>query len=92
MCPFCACSAAAFAAAFCLRFCFLRFTAGAGAGAGAGSGEASGSVGANVVLEAVGVEGCEESDAPFGTVMNLEPSLLVYLAFRGDAGGWLAGF
>lgn len=88
MCPFCACSAAAFAAAFCLRFCFLRLTA----GAGAGSGEASGSVGTNVVLEAVGVEGCEESDAPLGTVMNLEPSLLVYLAFRGDAGGWWAGF
>lgn len=42
-----------------------------------------------------GVDGREdESDGlPLGTVMNLDPSLLVYLAvFRGDAGTRGAGF
>lgn len=41
----------------------------------------------------VGVEGWEGSEtAPLGTVINLEPSLFVYLAvFRGDAGVWEAG-
>jgi hypothetical protein len=38
------------------------------------------------------VEGCDDSDAPLGTVMNLDPSLLMYLAvFRGDAGVCTAG-
>lgn len=42
----------------------------------------------------VGVEGWDESEAAvFGTVMYLEPSLLVYFAvFRGDAGEGVAGF
>lgn len=50
--------------------------------------------GALLDLAMVGVEGRDESDGlALGTVMNLEPSLLVYLAvFRGDAGARGAGF
>lgn len=45
-------------------------------------------------MEVVGVEGRDDSEGvPFGTVMNFEPSLLVYFAvFRGDAGEKGAGF
>lgn len=86
--PFAACSAAALAAAFCRRFCFLRFTVGAVSLLALGSG------GGALCLVVVGVEGWDDSEGvPLGTVMNLEPSLLVYLArFRGDAGVCVAGF
>lgn len=88
--PLAACSAAAaFANAFCRRFCFLRFTVGSGASRDGGFG------GRFTELEGiVGVEGWEESEGVLlGTVMNFEPSLLVYLAvFRGDAGVGGAGF
>jgi len=87
VCPFAACWAA-FKAAFCLRFCFLRLTVGAGSLSGL---EASS--GGALALAVVGVEGKEDSEvAPLGTVINLEPSLLVYFAvFRGDTGVWAAG-
>ena len=88
-----ACSAAAFAAAFWRRFCFLRFTAGAAASTGGGGGGGDGADG--WWFARVGVEGRDESEgeAPLGTVMNLEPSLLVYfeVLLRGDAGVGAAG-
>lgn len=51
------------------------------------------SSGGSLGLAVVGVEGNEDSEGvPFGTVMNFEPSLLVYLdVFRGDTGVWAAG-
>jgi hypothetical protein len=69
----------------------LRFTAGADVS------RAVESAGGGALLDlatAGGVEGRDESDGlPLGTVMNLEPSLLVYFAvFRGDAGARGAGF
>lgn len=50
--------------------------------------------GGALALAVVGVGGSDDSEGdPLGTVMNLEPSLLVYFAvFRGDAGVWEAGF
>lgn len=46
----------------------------------------------SVAAEDKGVEGGDESETPLGTVMNLEPSLLVYFEVPlGDAGGIMAG-
>jgi hypothetical protein len=62
--------------------------------AGAGpSSTLEASSGGPLGLVLVGVGGSEDSDGvPLGTVMNFEPSLLVYFAvFRGDTGVWVAG-
>jgi hypothetical protein len=79
-------SAAALAAAFARRFCFFRFTGGAA--------PSELDVGAGCGVDARVGEGCEEPTGvlPFGTVMNLDPSLFVYFAVAFEFGEEGAGF